>query len=71
MNSMTKLWVTLSTLLVPSEEDDSGAGIVEYAAILLLVAAIAFAVYELGLAESISSSIRGAVDGVLRGPTTP
>ncbi|MFD6949251.1 hypothetical protein A6A08_05315 [Nocardiopsis sp. TSRI0078] len=71
MNSLTRLWVTLSTFLVPSsEEEDKGAGIVEYAAVILLVAAIAFAVYQLGLAESISNSIRGAVDRVLRGPTS-
>ncbi|WP_077689212.1 MULTISPECIES: hypothetical protein [Nocardiopsis] len=70
MNSLTKLWVTLSAFVVPtSEKDDRGAGIVEYAAILILVAAVAFAVYQLGLAESISSGIRGAVDGVLRGPS--
>ncbi|MFI6575066.1 hypothetical protein ACIBFB_04640 [Nocardiopsis sp. NPDC050513] len=42
---------------------------VEYAAIIILVAAIAFAVYQLGLAESISGGIRGAIDGVLRGPS--
>lgn len=72
MNSLTKLWVTLSTFLVPTprREGDKGAGIVEYAAILILVAAVAFAVYQLGLAESISNGIRGAVDRVLRGPTT-
>ncbi len=71
MNSLTRLWVSLSAFLVPaSKKEDRGAGIVEYAAILILVAAVAFAVYQLGLAESISNGIRGAVDRVLRGPTS-
>ncbi|MEU1902263.1 hypothetical protein ABZ512_28155 [Nocardiopsis dassonvillei] len=71
MNSLTKLWVTLSTFLAPtSKEKDKGAGIVEYAAVILLVAAIAIAVYSLNLDQSIGNGIRGAVDQVLRGPSS-
>lgn len=70
MNNLTELWVALRAFLVPTtKKEDQGAGIVEYAAILILVAAVAFAVYQLGLAESISNGIRGAVDQVLRGPS--
>nr|WP_218909490.1 hypothetical protein [Nocardiopsis sinuspersici] len=66
---MTKLWVTLSAFVVPkSEKDDRGAGIVEYAAILILVAAIAAAVFSLGLAQRISDGIGAAITEILQGP---
>ncbi|WP_158070452.1 hypothetical protein [Nocardiopsis sp. CNR-923] len=45
---------------------------VEYAAIIILVAAIATAVYQLGLAGRISDGIGGAIMGVLQGsPDAP
>ncbi len=69
MNSLTKLWVTLSTFLVPtSKEKDKGAGIVEYVAVIILVAGIAVAVYQLGLAGRISDSIGASITSILQGP---
>ncbi|WP_150243317.1 hypothetical protein [Nocardiopsis quinghaiensis] len=69
MNSLTRLWVTLSAFLVPtSKKEDKGAGIIEYAAILILVAAIAAAVFSLGLAQRISDGIGAAVTEILQGP---
>lgn len=68
---MHKLWVTLSTLAVPKvgRDRDEGAGIVEYAAILILVAAVAVAVFNLGLVERISQAISSAVSSALSGPS--
>ncbi|WP_082376010.1 hypothetical protein [Nocardiopsis sp. NRRL B-16309] len=72
MKSLTRLWVTLSTYASPpSRKSDTGAGIVEYAAIVILVAAIAVAIYQLGLVENISGSIGTAVSNVLNGPSGP
>ncbi|WP_017599700.1 Flp family type IVb pilin [Nocardiopsis lucentensis] len=72
MSSLTKLWVFLSTRAVPSpRRDDRGAGMVEYAAIVILVAAIATAIYQLGLIENITGAIGSAVDNVLNGPQQP
>ncbi|WP_435105266.1 hypothetical protein [Nocardiopsis synnemataformans] len=69
MNSLTKLWVTLSTFLVPtSKEEDKGAGIVEYAAILILVAAIAVGIWALGIPDQIRQAIGSSVDQILQGP---
>ncbi|MFE3457671.1 hypothetical protein ACFXKD_08995 [Nocardiopsis aegyptia] len=72
MKSLTRLWVALSTYVAPqSKKTDTGAGIVEYAAIVILVAAIAVAIYQLGLVENISGSIGTAVSNVLSGPSAP
>jgi Flp pilus assembly pilin Flp len=69
VNSLTKLWVTLSTFLVPtSRKEDKGAGLVEYAAIVILVAAVAVAIFQLGLVENISGAIGTAVSDALSGP---
>lgn len=68
MNSLTKLWVTLSTFLVPTSKEDKGAGIVEYVAVIILVAGIAVAVYQLGLAGRISDSIGASITSILQGP---
>lgn len=70
MNNLTsKMWATLSALIVPpSKKNDNGAGLVEYAAIILIVAAIAVAIYQLGIPSLISDSISTSVDDVLTGP---
>jgi len=69
MNSLNRFWVALSTWLVaPSKRDDKGAGIVEYAAILILVAAIAVGVFALGIPENISGAVGTAVSDILSGP---
>lgn len=69
MNKLTELRARAQTLFFPPQRQrDEGAGIVEYAAILILVAAIAVALFAIGLPDSISNGIRGAVDSVLLGP---
>lgn len=68
MNNLTELWVALRAFLVPTtKKKDQGAGIVEYAAILILVAAVAVAVFALGLPDSISDAIGMSVTEVLQG----
>ncbi|WP_116244283.1 hypothetical protein [Nocardiopsis sp. FIRDI 009] len=72
MSSLTKLWVFLSAHDAPSpRRGDRGAGMVEYAAIIILVAAIATAIFQLGLVENITGAIGSAVDNVLNGPQQP
>lgn len=66
MNNLTELWVALRAFLVPTtKKKDQGAGIVEYAAILILVAAIAVAIYSLGLVSDISGAIGQRVNEIL------
>lgn len=66
MNNLTELWATLRAFLVPTaRKEDRGAGIVEYAAILILVAAIAVAIYSLGLVSDISGAIGQRVNEIL------
>lgn len=70
MNFMNKARSHLSNIISPepSETDDKGAGFVEYTAIILIVAAIAVALYSLGLQTDISGTIGDRVDEVLQGP---
>lgn len=69
VNIINRSWVALSTFLAPpSKKDDRGAGIVEYAAILILVAAIAVAIFSLGLPDIIRGAIGSAVSDVIDGP---
>lgn len=70
MNFITKARTHLSTVIMPepSKFGDRGAGFVEYTAIILIVAAIAVALYGLGLQTDISGTIGDRVDEVLQGP---
>lgn len=69
MNNLTELWVALRAFLVPTtKKEDQGAGIVEYAAILILVAAIAVGVFALGIPQNISDAIGTAISDALSGP---
>lgn len=67
MNKLTELRARAQTLFFPPQRQrDEGAGIVEYAAILILVAAIAAAVFALGLPSTISDAIGSTVVEVLQ-----
>ncbi|SFB88677.1 hypothetical protein [Streptomyces aidingensis] len=46
-------------------DGDRGAGFVEYAGLLLLIASIVVAVVALGLDETIANAIQGAVEDIL------
>ncbi|ASU57184.1 MULTISPECIES: hypothetical protein [Nocardiopsis] len=66
MNSLTKLWVTLSTFLVPtSKEKDKGATLIEYAAIVILIAGIVAAILAIGIPSRIGQSITTAITEIL------
>ena len=70
--SMNKLWANLSALVLPpSKKNDDGAGIVEYAAILILVAAVAVGIFALGIPENITGAIGTAISDILSGPVSP
>ena len=72
MNKLTELRARAQTLFFPPQRQrDEGAGIVEYAAIIILVAAIAVAIFQLGLVENISGAIGSAVSDILGGPSSP
>lgn len=72
MNKLTELRRRAQSLCFPSQKQrDEGAGIVEYAAIIILVAAIAVAIFQLGLVDNISGAIGSAVSDILSGPSSP
>lgn len=67
MNKLTKLRRRAQSLFFPPQKQrDAGAGIVEYAAILILVAAVAAAIFALGLPSTISDAIGSTVVEVLQ-----
>ena len=69
MNKLTELRRRAQSLFFPSQKQrDEGAGIVEYAAILILVAAVAVGVFGLGIHTLIIDAIDVAVDDILSGP---
>jgi Flp pilus assembly pilin Flp len=68
VKNLTRLWVTLSTYAIPpSKKNDTGATMLEYAAIVILVAAVAIAIYALDLSTSISDAIGSSVTQILQG----
>ncbi|GAB2490125.1 hypothetical protein [Nocardiopsis aegyptia] len=68
MKSLTRLWVAFSTYVSPQpKKTDTGATMLEYAAIVILVAAVAVAIYALDLSTSISDAIGSSVTEILQG----
>ncbi len=68
MSKFRELWLRSRTCLVPPHrKSDQGASIIEYAAVIILVAAVAAAVFAIGLPEEIRGAIDGAVSEILRG----
>ena len=70
MHIMNKLWVTLSTMAVPKSgrDQDRGVSLMEYAALVLLVGALAFAIFQLEIVGRISNAVGLNVDRILEGP---
>ncbi|MDG4858500.1 hypothetical protein P8605_10105 [Streptomyces sp. T-3] len=67
---MSKLYVKWQTRVVERMQGiqkDEGAGFVEYAGLLILIAAIVTAVMGLGLDETISTAIGDAVEEITGG----
>jgi hypothetical protein len=61
------LWVWTVVHRMRGKERDAGAGFVEYAGILIIVAAIFAAIDQLGLDGRISGAISDTVDRVIGG----
>ncbi|MBC9717638.1 hypothetical protein H9Y04_34415 [Streptomyces sp. TRM66268-LWL] len=67
---MSKLYVKWQTRVIErikGEQRDEGAGFVEYAGLLVLIAAIVAAVMGLGLDDTISNAIDEAVNEITGG----
>ncbi|SDK39142.1 hypothetical protein [Streptomyces indicus] len=67
---MSKLYVKWQTRVIErmkGAQKDEGAGFVEYAGLLVLIAAIVAAVMGLGLDETISTAIDEAVTAITGG----
>ncbi|MFF3490841.1 hypothetical protein ACFYWS_05785 [Streptomyces sp. NPDC002795] len=63
-------WLTWTNTLgerVRGERRDSGAGFVEYAGLMILIAGIFVAIDGLGLDGMISNAILGAINNVIGG----
>ncbi len=72
MNKLTELRRRAQSLFFPSQKQrDEGAGIVEYAAILILVAAVAVALFALDIPSQVGGAIATSVSDILSGPVPP
>lgn len=60
-------WTVTVTSRVRGRERDAGAGFVEYAGLMILIAGIFTLIDQLGLDGTISSAIGDAVDDVVGG----
>ncbi|MEE2035833.1 Flp family type IVb pilin [Nocardiopsis sp. CT-R113] len=66
MNSLNRVWVMLSTWLVPpSKRDDKGATLIEYAAVVILIAGVVAAILAIGIPSRIGQSITTAITQIL------
>lgn len=61
------VWVTWTNALGERARRDSGAGFVEYAGLMILIAGIFLAIDTLGLDSKISQAIGNAVNRVVGG----
>lgn len=68
MNSLHKMWVTLSTLTIPKSDrrNDKGAGFIEYGAIIVFVALVAGVIMTSGLEGRILNGMMSAIDRIFR-----
>ncbi|WP_052851505.1 hypothetical protein [Streptomyces avicenniae] len=65
MSRLTLRWLHTITTRLQGRYTDRGAGFVEYAGLLLLIAGIVGAVIGLGLADRIGNFISAQVDSVI------
>uniref|UniRef100_UPI000684548C hypothetical protein n=1 Tax=Nocardiopsis salina TaxID=245836 RepID=UPI000684548C len=54
-------------LIPPRRRGDQGASIIEYAAVIILVAAVAAAIFAIGIPEQIRSAVNTSVTEILGG----
>lgn len=67
MSKALRNWKNTVVARMQGEKADEGAGFVEYAGLLILIAAIVTAVMGLGLDDTISNAIQEAVAEVTGG----
>jgi Flp pilus assembly pilin Flp len=76
MNPFTTLCVTLTNFAQDSVErvakrrDDKGASLIEYAALLILVAAIVTALYAAGIISQLTTAVSNALSQIFSGSPT-
>ena len=77
MSKLRELWLRAQTCLVPPRrKSDQGASIIEYAAVIILVAAIAAAIFAIGIPEQIRGAVNSSITEILNsgdsdGPEQP
>ena len=77
MSKLRELWLRAQTFVVPPRrKSDQGASIIEYAAVIILVAAVAAAVFAIGIPEQIRGAVEGSITEILNsgdsdGPEQP
>lgn len=72
MSKLRELWLRAQTCLVPPRrKSDQGASIIEYAAVIILVAAVAAAIFAIGIPDQIRSAVDSSVTEILRGGDDP
>lgn len=77
MSKLRELWLRAQTCLVPPRrKSDQGASIIEYAAVIILVAAVAAAVFAIGIPDQIRGAVEGSITEILNsgdseGPEQP
>ena len=68
MSKLRELWLRAQTCLVPPRrKSDQGASIIEYAAVIILVAAVAAAIFAIGIPDQIRSAVEGSISDILNG----
>jgi Flp pilus assembly pilin Flp len=76
MNPLIPLYVTLSTFVQNRVErlsqlrEDKGASLIEYAALLILVAAIVTALYAAGIINQLTTAVTNALSQIFGGTPT-
>ncbi|GHD21589.1 hypothetical protein GCM10007147_15170 [Nocardiopsis kunsanensis] len=77
MSKFRELWLRSRTCLVPPHrKSDQGASIIEYAAVIILVAAVAAAIFAIGIPEQIRGAVNSSITEILNsgnsdGPEQP
>lgn len=72
MSKLRELWLRAQTSVVPPRrKSDQGASIIEYAAVIILVAAIAAAIFAIGIPDQIRGAVNSSVSEILRGGDNP
>ncbi|WP_051043056.1 hypothetical protein [Nocardiopsis xinjiangensis] len=68
MSKLRELWLRAQTCLVPPRrKNDQGASIIEYAAVIILVAAVAAAIFALGIPDRVRGAVEVSVTEILNG----